>query len=44
MKEMVQPLIIRGGWNPGADKLDSIYIASNMANLLDSCKLILGTI
>ena len=43
MNEMVQYLIIKDGWNLRADMLKSIYVASNTANLLDSCKLILGT-
>ena len=42
MNEVVQYLIIRDGWNLGADMLESIYVASNTTSLLDSCELILG--
>ena len=42
MNEMVLYPIIRDGQNLGSDMLESIYVASNMASLLDSCKLISG--
>ena len=44
MNEMDLFLIIRDGWNLGANILDRIYISSNIASLLDSCKLITGII
>ena len=43
MNKMVQYLIIRDGWNLGADMLESIYIASNTTSLLNSYQHILGT-
>ena len=39
---MIQYHIIRDRWNLGADRVKSIYIAGNMAGLLESCKFISG--
>ena len=42
MIETVLHLIVKDGWSLGADTLESIYVANNITNPLDSCKPILG--